>query len=175
MAGPSRVYHRFAAACGWVALHLAITPLAFADEPAAQPSPSNVIVEQAVEQNFLVFSVTTDLQRVLAGYVPRKGETLKAFVALNGTSLQHEEGQFVPNALNVDAIRRSLAPFKDAEHGVVEFSNLDSRERIQFRIKAPNIDAARKARDGFREKESRRLAVAVGFKNWTTFLGSYED
>jgi len=306
MARPSRISDCLAAACGCVALLLASTPVAFADELVAQPSPSNDIGEQAVVQNFLVFPVTTDLQRILAGTVHKKGETLKAFVALNGALLLDEEGQFVPNALNADAIRRALEPLQDAAHGVVQFTpyfhsltkrnkafddpardflqeigksagfhrtfvifssagwstglerdawrnmitavadadgrtpdaeepavgndavkvyrvwtfmsrllsgnsdcvvdvpapftdegaealtakiwetvkteveniNLDGRERIQFRIMAPNVGPvarpeAQKARDDFGRKESRRLARAVGFKNWTTSLSSY--
>ena len=119
MASPSRI---LSAACGCFALLLAIGPLARAAEPAARPLPSNDIGEQALEQNYLVFPVTTDLQRAIAGFVPRNGENLKAFVALNGALLLDEAGQFVPNALNADAIRRALEPLKDAEHGVVQLT-----------------------------------------------------
>jgi hypothetical protein len=72
--------------------------------------------------NHLVFSVTTDLQRVLLG---RPGEPLrdaKAYVLVNGVAVVSENGMIDAKALDLAAIAQQLAPYADRERGVVYFN-----------------------------------------------------
>jgi hypothetical protein len=68
---------------------------------------------------YAVYPIVTDLQKsVLFHNAPRLGG-LRAYMAIDGDSLIDNEGRFDATALNVDAIRNSLAPHADRSQGSV--------------------------------------------------------
>jgi hypothetical protein len=71
--------------------------------------------------NHLVLPVTTDLQRTLLG---KHGEPLRdarAYVLVNGEAVMSTDGMINSKALDLPALRQQLAPFADANKGIVYF------------------------------------------------------
>ena len=79
--------------------------------------------------NFLTLPVTTELQRVLHGSPVAEppednAQQLRAHVLIDGVSLIDENGKVVSDAIDADALRASLSPYKDLKNGVVNFQVL---------------------------------------------------
>jgi hypothetical protein len=69
------------------------------------------------QANYLICSVTTDLQRAL---VAGGGKQLQAYVVVNGRSLLREDAMVDPKAIDFDGLRKALKP-RATKDGVVCF------------------------------------------------------
>src|SRR4051794_3366934 len=72
---------------------------------------------KADEGNFLVFPITTDLQKTAFAYRPGT----KAFVLVNGKGLVPDGDAVRWKALDFDALGKALDPFKDGKDASVIF------------------------------------------------------
>ena len=83
-------------------------------------SPS---VTSVSDGSHLVFPITTELQRKLVqpgtGSDPKHA---KAYVLINGTGVVANNGKVDDNALDLDALRKALAPYAEPKDGVVVVS-----------------------------------------------------
>jgi hypothetical protein len=69
--------------------------------------------------NFVVYPVKTPLQRRLMGWSPEDAASARAYVGVDGMAVVNDAGVIDENALELDDIRKALAPYADSQSGVV--------------------------------------------------------
>jgi len=99
--------------------------------------------------NHLVFPITTELQRKLVQpWTSGDAKHAKAYVLINGTGVVADNGKVDDNALDLDALRKALAPYAEPKDGVVVLNmvyRLKGSAELVATIKAFGKDA------GFRD------------------------
>lgn len=82
-------------------------------DPPAKPMPPPEVTRG---DNYLVFSVRTDLQRLLM--TGRTGTT-KAYVVVDSMSMVGADGAVDANAIDFEGLRKALKPYRKAEDGIL--------------------------------------------------------
>jgi len=88
-----------------------------AKQPDSPQSGSEI--KAADKRNFAVYPIKTTLQRKQMGWSTEDQANARAYVAINGMAVVDDAGVIDEKALDLDALRKALAPYADHQNGVV--------------------------------------------------------
>lgn len=83
------------------------------------PSAAGSDTKVADSRNFAVYPIKTSLQRKYMGWSKEDQANARAYVAINGMAVVNDAGAIDESALDLDALRKALAPYVNRQNGVV--------------------------------------------------------
>lgn len=107
---------------------------------------------------YAVYPIATELQKLQLGQGSNKTAELRAYLAIDGDAVIDDAGRFDPQALPVDAVRNSLAPYAEESKGVVvinvHFGSVIEGTGKKMKSSTPELESA-----------LEKLSRAAGFKS----------